>query len=204
MENENMNQQVKPKRTKTIVIIGCVLIVIGLGIGLFIYRFKETTEKVDPVVENARRNSMKSTAQQVLYSLRTVLTDNFELYPGTYEWDENLFDVGGINSPFGGKYIYSKGEGTKIGSSFYRIDVTKDITVKYYSDDTLANEVTDPFAAAGTVYAALKAGSRPQLSGGTYCHPPGSRLSRTFRQAFRNKPHRHCCRFPLSYARLAG
>ena len=60
MENENMNQQVKPKRTKTIVIIGCVLIVIGLGIGLFIYRFKETTEKVDPVVENARRNSMKS------------------------------------------------------------------------------------------------------------------------------------------------
>ena len=128
MENENMNQQVKPKRTKTIVIIGCVLIVIGLGIGLFIYRFKETTEKVDPVVENARRNSMKSTAQQVLYSLRTVLTDNFELYPGTYEWDENLFDVGGINSPFGGKYIYSKGEGTKIGSSFYRIDETKDIT----------------------------------------------------------------------------
>jgi len=39
------------------------------------------------------------------------------------------------------------------------VDVTKDITVKYYSSDTLANEVTDPFAAAGTVYAALTAGS---------------------------------------------
>ena len=125
MENENMNQQVEPKRTKKGVIIGCILIVIGLGIGI---RFYITYTNVNPVINNSRRSSMKSTARQIINSLQSQLTSNYEFYPGTYVWDENIFDKGGKVAPFGGEYIYSKGEGTKIGSSVYRIDEIKDIT----------------------------------------------------------------------------
>lgn len=75
-----------------------------------------------PVIDNTRRNSMRSTAQQIINSVQSQLTSNYELYPGTYEWDEGIFDKGGKVAPFGGEYRYHTGGGTKIGSGVYKKD----------------------------------------------------------------------------------
>ena len=74
-----------------------------------------------PVIDNSRRSSMRSTAQQILSSVQSQLTSSFELYPGTYEWDKGILDSGGITAPFGGEYYYHQTGGTKIGSGVYRM-----------------------------------------------------------------------------------
>ncbi len=76
-----------------------------------------------PVIDNSRRASMRSTAQQILNSVQSQLTSSFELYPGTYEWDTGILDSGGISAPFGGEYRYHKpGSGRKIGSGVYAME----------------------------------------------------------------------------------
>ena len=79
-----------------------------------------------PVIDNSRRASMRSTAQQILSSVQSQLTSSFALYPGTYQWDKGILDSGGITAPFGGEYHYhAQGEAgtgeTKYGSGVYKI-----------------------------------------------------------------------------------
>ena len=76
-----------------------------------------------PVIDNTRRNSMRSTAQQIINSVQSQLTSNYELYPGTYQWDEGIFDKGGKVAPFGGEYRYhTSGSEKKIGSGVYKMN----------------------------------------------------------------------------------
>ncbi len=79
-----------------------------------------------PVIDNTRRNSMRSTAQQIINSVQSQLTSNYELYPGTYQWDEGIFDKGGKVAPFGGEYRYHAGSEKKIGSGVYKMNGNTD------------------------------------------------------------------------------
>ena len=80
-----------------------------------------------PVIDNSRRASMRSTAQQIMSSVQSQLTSSFELYPGYYQWSVGILDSGGINAPFGGDYRYhgvAEDETTdekKIGSGVFKM-----------------------------------------------------------------------------------
>ena len=78
---------------------------------------------IGPVIDNSRRSSMRTTAQQIIDAVRLQLTSNYELFPGTYGFTKAILDSGGISAPFGGEYTYYTGGGSKlIGSGVYRID----------------------------------------------------------------------------------
>ncbi len=88
---------------------------------------------IGPVIDNSRRSSMRTTAQMLIEGVQTQLQTSYELYPGTYVWNKSIVDRGGIDAPFGGKYVYYDSDGTgvtkptvgnKIGSGVYRVTPT--------------------------------------------------------------------------------
>ena len=80
---------------------------------------------IGPVIDNSRRSSMRTTAQQIIDAVRLQLTSNYELFPGQYGFTKGILDSGGVSAPFGGTYAYYSGGGTKIGSGVYRMDAEK-------------------------------------------------------------------------------
>jgi prepilin-type N-terminal cleavage/methylation domain-containing protein len=75
---------------------------------------------IGPVIDNSRRSSMRTTAQQIIDAVRLQLTSNYELFPGAYCFTPSILDSGGVSAPFGGEYAYcSSGTGEKIGSGVY-------------------------------------------------------------------------------------
>ena len=78
---------------------------------------------IGPVIDNSRRSSMRTTAQQIIDAVRLQLTSNYELFPGKYCFTEAILDSGGVSAPFGGTYQYctgsSSGSSKKIGSGVY-------------------------------------------------------------------------------------
>ena len=78
---------------------------------------------IGPVIDNSRRSSMRTTAQQILDAVRLQLTANYELFPGKYCFTTGILDSGGESAPFGGKYAYctkgSDANSKKIGSGVY-------------------------------------------------------------------------------------
>ncbi len=122
MDN-NVNIQ-EPKKTSKGLIIGIVLLVLGLGIGIpFFISYKN----VDPVIQNSRRSSMRSTAQQIISSVQSKLSANYELYPGTYEWNKDVLDYASITAPFGGEYVYATSGENEVAKYVYRLSTTKDV-----------------------------------------------------------------------------
>ncbi len=73
---------------------------------------------IGPVIDNSRRSSMRTTAQQLIDAVRLQLTSNYELFPGQYCFSEAILDSGGKSAPFGGEYAYCSctAENNKIGS----------------------------------------------------------------------------------------
>lgn len=79
---------------------------------------------IGPVIDNSRRSSMRTTAQQIIDGVRLQLTSNYELFPGTYGFTKAILDSGGVSAPFGGEYSYYEGgdDSKRIGSGVYNID----------------------------------------------------------------------------------
>ena len=79
---------------------------------------------IGPVIDNSRRSSMRTTAQQIIDAVRLQLTSNYELFPGRYEFSKGILDSGGVSAPFGGEYRYhtdgdESNGARKIGSGVY-------------------------------------------------------------------------------------
>ena len=79
---------------------------------------------IGPVIDNSRRSSMRTTAQNIIEAVRLQLTSNYELFPGKYAFNNGILDSGGISAPFGGEYSYYSGNAKKIGSGVFSIDTT--------------------------------------------------------------------------------
>ena len=82
---------------------------------------------IGPVIDNSRRSSMRTTAQNIVEAVRLQLTSNYELFPGQYGFTQAILDSGGTSAPFGGVYAYyTPAEGKKkIGSGVYSVDPAK-------------------------------------------------------------------------------
>ena len=79
---------------------------------------------IGPVIDNSRRSSMRTTAQNIIEAVRLQLTSNYELFPGKYAFNNGILDSGGISAPFGGEYSYYSGNAKKIGSGVFSIDTS--------------------------------------------------------------------------------
>ena len=95
---------------------------------------------IGPVIDNSRRSSMRTTAQQIIDAVRLQLTSNYELFPGMYGFTEAILDSGGVSAPFGGDYAYYKPDGSKdkIGSGVYALNTNEassanDCAASHYS-----------------------------------------------------------------------
>lgn len=82
---------------------------------------------IGPVIDNSRRSSMRTTAQNIVEAVRLQLTSNYELFPGQYGFTQAILDSGGTSAPFGGEYAYyTPEEGKKkIGSGVYTVSAAK-------------------------------------------------------------------------------
>ena len=124
---------------KTILIAALVIIIIGL-IGFIVYdkcfnkeappvkpeeqeQQEENKKETEEEIKKSRQDSMRTTADQLVKATKTVLESNYELFPGTYAFSTDILETGGVNAPFGGKYVYYEPTDTdkKIGSSIYKV-----------------------------------------------------------------------------------
>lgn len=118
---------------KTILIATLVIIIIGL-IGFVVYDKcfnkeappvkPEEQKAVDEQVKVTKQESMRTTANLLIEATKSILESNYELFPGTYAFSTDILETGGIDAPFGGKYVYYEPTDTdkKIGSGVYKVE----------------------------------------------------------------------------------
>ena len=68
---------------------------------------------IGPVIDNTRRSSMRTTAQNIMEAVRIQLTSNYALYEGKYRFTNTILESGGVSAPFGGEYAFSAGDDSK-------------------------------------------------------------------------------------------
>ena len=136
---ENAKLKKSNNRMKAIIVIlSFTLVLAGILVFVFCCGKKEEVKPADNQqeekkeepkkeseedIKKTKQSSMKATAQQLSTAVKTVLTANYELYPGTYAFSTGILETGGIDAAFGGKYVYYTPTETdkKIGSGVYKV-----------------------------------------------------------------------------------
>lgn len=109
-------KKVNNKKGFTLVELLAVIVILALIMGIAI-------ASMGGVIDNARRNTMKSTAASIINGVRNqVLAANLGTNAGTYEFTNSIVEKGGKTSPLGGDYVYATNStGTLVGSGVYKI-----------------------------------------------------------------------------------
>lgn len=122
-----MKSVLKNKKGFTLVELLAVIVILALIMGIAVI-------SMSGVIDGAKKNTMKSTASQIIEGVRSQLTLSNETEEGYYYFTEAVLQSGGKDAPLGGTYAYINAT-TAAGEDYEKIGTLG--VYRYVGEDTI-------------------------------------------------------------------